>query len=471
MPESSPTWSPRSESLRQAPIAGSLLDRPWKSFREDPLTMLTAAAQEHGDLVQFLMGPIRLYLVTDPAQVQRVFVEQRHNFSKRTRGYEALRMYLGDGLVTSEGEFWKRQRRIAQPAFHKQRIAGFADTMVQFADDLADRWARDHALGRTIDAYADMTALTLRIVARTLLSSEVQDDDRGIGEAVEVMNGMARDVMTNPLYPPMWVPTAKNRRFQRFGARIDRVVNEIIEQRRRTGKDEDDLLSMLMNARDDESGEGMTDAQLRDEIMTMFLAGHETTANALSWGLYLLSHHPTVRRQMQRELDGVLGGRRPALSDLVSLPYTRAVVRETMRLYPPAWSIGRRCEEDDALGGYRIRAGGIVIVSPWVTHRHPRYWPNPEGFDPERFMPDAPKRPRYAYFPFGGGPRQCIGNNFALMEIELVLATLVQRFDADLVAGTAVKPAAFVTLRPKDGLPMRLRARGKTSEASDPVAY
>ena len=458
-PTAATTRTPLRAPRREAPIGGTPLQGIWRRFRHDPLNLLTHAAREHGDVVQFVTGAIRLYLVVHPDHVQHVLVDHRRNYSKRTRGYDALRAYLGNGLVTSEGDFWQRQRRIAQPAFHRQRIATFADTMAALSSELADRWAADHALGRTIDAHADMTALTLRIVARTLLSSDVSDDNHEIGEAVERMNGMARDVMTNPLYPPMWVPTPKNLAFRRLGQRIDRVINGIIEERRRTGEDKGDLLSMLMYATDDETGERMTDAQLRDEIMTMFLAGHETTANALSWALYLLSTHPTVRRQMQAELDAVLGGRTPTFDDLPSLPYTHCVVQETMRLYPPAWSIGRRCEAEDTLGGYRIARDSLVILSPWVTHRHPRFWPNPEGFDPERFAAGADKRPRYAYFPFGGGPRQCIGNNFALMEADLVLATLVQRFDADLVPGSPVTPAAYITLRPSHGLPMVLRRR------------
>lgn len=443
---------------REPPRGGSRLQPFWRVFRDDPLRMLTNAVREHGDVVQFVMGPVRIYLVAHPDHVQRLFVDNARNYDKRTRGYDTLRAFLGNGLLTSEGEFWKRQRRIAQPAFHRQRIAGFGETMVKYTADLVDRWTREQSLGRTIDAHADMTSLTLRIVSKTLLSAQVHGAS-GIGEAVERMNGMARDVMTNPFHPPLWIPTPRNREFRRLGERVDAVVNGIIDDRRRTGKDEDDLLSMLMNASDAETGERMTDSQLRDEIMTMFLAGHETTANALSWSLYLLSTHPTVRRRMQAELDEVLGGRLPTVDDLAALTYTRCVVQETLRLYPPAWSIGRRSIGEDTFGGYRIRSGCLVIAAPWVTHRHPRFWPNPEGFDPDRFADDAPKRPRYAYFPFGGGSRLCIGNNFALMEAQLVLATLAQRFDADLVPGAKVEPAAYITLRPRDGLPMTLRPR------------
>jgi len=273
------------------------------------------------------------------------------------------------------------------------------------------------------------------------------------------MNSFAREMMTNPLAIPAWVPTRRNREFQRLAGQLDAIVRGIIEQRRRTGEDPGDLLSMLMAAEDSETGERMTDDQLRDEVMTIFLAGHETTANSLSWTLLLLSEHPDVRRRLQAELDEVLGGRTPTFEDLPKLAYCKAVVSESMRLYPPAWSIGRRAEVEDVIDGYRIRKNSLIILSPWVTHRSPALWDNPEGFDPDRFGPDAPKRHRYAYFPFGGGARMCIGNNFAMMEAQLVLATLLSQHDVELVPGGRPKPDAFITLQPHGGLHMYVRPR------------
>lgn len=454
----------RAEPSREPPVAsegglgGALL-----AFRRDPLGMLTRTVARHGDLVQLRFGPLRVYVLAHPDHAQHVLVDGAKSYSKRTRGYDALRLLLGNGLVTSEGDFWRRQRRIAQPGFHKKRIAAFADTMTEESLALVHRWRTLARTGGPVDVAGEMTNLTLRIVSRTLLSTEVDDTDSSIGHAVDRMNGFAREMMTNPFTLPMWVPTRKNREFRRHADTLDGIVMGIIADRRRTGEDKGDLLSMLMAAEDAETGEHMTDAQLRDEVMTIFLAGHETTANALAWTLLLLSEHPDVARRLQAELDEVLGGRAPNLEDLPRLETTRRVVRESMRLYPPAWSIGRRAEVDDVVGGFRIKADSLVILSPWVTHRSPALWPNPEGFDPDRFAPDAPKRPRYAYFPFGGGPRQCIGNNFALMEAELVLATIMSHFSVALEPGHRPEPQAFITLQPKGGLPMRLLPRGAAS--------
>jgi cytochrome P450 len=432
-------------------IAGGFL-----AFRRDPLGTITRAAQTHGDLVQFRFGPLRAYVPVRPEYVQHILVDHHRNYSKRTRGYDALRLLLGNGLVTSEGEFWKRQRRIAQPAFHRQRIAGFADSMAELTQERADLWRAHAASGKPLDIAREMTDLTLRIVSRTLLSAPIDDANASIGEAVDRMNAYARDMMTNPLSVPHWVPTRRNRDFRRLSGQLDTLVRGVIESRRQTGDDPGDLLSMLMEARDDD-GSGMTDDQLRDEVMTIFLAGHETTANSMSWTLLLLSEHPDVRRRLQAELDEVLGGRLPTFEDLSSLPYTNCVVQEAMRLYPPAWSIGRRAEEDDVIDGYVIHKNALMILSPWVTHRSPALWDNPEGFDPDRFGPDAAKRHRYAYFPFGGGPRQCIGNGFAMMEAQIILATLMSQFDVELVSGARPKPDAFITLQPRGGLSMFVR--------------
>lgn len=459
MPALSSTLHVGDGQRREPPIAGTPLSGVWRQFRHDPLALLTRTARDHGDVSQFVMGPMRVVLLAAPHHVQRMFVDNARNYTKRTRGYDALRAALGDGLVTSEGNFWKRQRRIAQPAFHRSRIAGFAETMSHASQQMVQRWNEDAALGRVVDVHASMTELTLWIVSRTLLGSEVDDHNKIVAHAVERMNGMARDMMTNPFYPPLWMPTPRNLEFKRLGRQLDDIINGVIETRRRSGEDTGDLLSMLMHAQDEETGERMNDRQLRDEVMTMFLAGHETTANALTWALYLLSRNPAVRRRLQAELDTVLGGRPPTFEDVPKLEYTKMVIYEAMRLYPPAWSIGRRAEEEDVIDGYRIRKDSLVIACPWVTHRHPRYWPNPEGFDPERFADGPPKKPKYAYFPFGAGARLCIGMSFALMEAQIVLASLVQRFDANLVPGAEVKPAAFITLRPAHGLPMSLTRR------------
>lgn len=440
-----------------------MVEQPWSSlvrFRRNPLAFLTAAAARHGDVVAFGGARLSICLVRHPDLVQRVFVDHHRNYDKKTRGFDALRFFLGNGLLTSEGDFWRRQRRIAQPSFHRRRIADFAESMVELTEEMLTSWAtRDPA--QPFDLAEAMADLTLRIVSRTLLSTDVTDDDHSIGHGVGRLNVYGRRYMSNPFaLAPTW-PTPANREFHRITHEIDRVVLGIIEGRRRTGSPpRPDLLSMLMDARDAQTGEAMTDRQLRDEVMTIFVAGHETTANALAWTFYLLSQSPRVTRTVLEELDRVVGARSVALDDLPALETLGRVVKESLRLYPPAWTIGRRTVADDVMGGYRIRAGTLVMCAPWVTHRDPRFWPDPEGFDPDRFHPERERQQhRYAYFPFGGGPRTCIGNSFASMELALVLATVLRRFVPNLVAGHPVEPEPLITLRPRYGLRVTLQPR------------
>jgi cytochrome P450 len=361
---------------------------------------------------------------------------------------------LGNGLLTSEGDFWRRQRRIAQPAFHKERIAAFGDVMVRAAEDTARAWTAVAKSGGTLDVAAEMMRLTLRIAGETLLSSDVTGHAAVVGDAVSLLLREANRRILQPIEVPLRVPTPNNRRVLRVLSELDAIVFRMIEDRRRmTGGRPSDLLTMLMEARDEETGEGMTDKQLRDEVLTIFLAGHETTANALSWTFYLLSLHPEVARRTSAELADVLGGRAPQVADLGRLVYTTAVLKEAMRLFPPAWIVGRRAVEDDTIDGYDIPRDSIVFVSPWLTHRHPAFWQNPEGFDPERFLPErAATIHRYAYFPFGAGPRLCIGQGFAMIEAVLLLATLAQRIRLDLVPGHRVVPHPSITLRPRYGI-------------------
>jgi cytochrome P450 len=469
MTEDLPTAGSYAGPIRSAPSATQGLGLgAWREFRRDPLEFLCRVSNTHGDVVRWRVGPMPIYLLRHPDAVQRVLVDRNRNYDKQTRGYDALRLFLRDGLLTSEGSFWRRQRRIAQPAFHRGRIAAFGKTMVDLTQAMLPAWERHADRGETVDVAEEMTSLTLRIVAKTLMSTDVNDRDNEVGRAVELLNAFARDLMTNPFTLPLSLPTPRNRRFRRAADVLERTLRTIIAQRRRTGEDAEDLLSMLMAARDEDTGESMSDEQLRDEAMTIFLAGHETTANALAWALYLLSTHPDVERRVRTELFDVLGDRAPTIDDLGKLVYLQQVVKETLRLYPPAWSIGRRAVEADVIDGYRIDAGSLVLLSPWVTHRHPAFWPNPEGFDPERFTPQVEQtRPRYAYFPFGGGPRLCIGNNFAMMEAQLVLATVLQRVSAALVPGHPVVPQPLITLRPAHGLRMSLhRAPSAVRSAS-----
>ncbi len=433
-------------------ILGSLPDA-----RRDPIALFMNARAQYGDLVRFRFGTMTAHLVSSPAGANQVLAENNKNYGKETRGFAQLRLILGNGLLTAQGDFWKRQRRLAQPAFHRNRIAGFATSMVRASEQCAARWAE--AKG-PLDVHHEMMRLTLQIVGETLLGFDPTSAAAEVSNALDFLLHLANDRMTRLFPLPVKLPTAEHRRMRLALRQLDSVVLRVIAERRAQSAAERegaaDLISMLMQARDLETGEAMTDAQLRDEAMTIFLAGHETTANALCWTFFLLSRYPAAGRELRAELKRELGGRSPTAEDLPKLRYTRMVLEEAMRLYPPAWIIARSVIGDDEIEGCHIPGGSIIFVSPYVTHRHPRIFENPEGFDPERFAPERAPLAKGAYFPFGGGPRQCIGNGFAIMEGQLVLATLLQKFRLDLVPGYLAQPVPSITLRPKNGMPMEL---------------
>jgi len=422
---------------RGHPLLGSL-----PLVRRDPIRVFLQSFRDYGDVVRFRFGPLVAHLVSSPAGVNHVLAENNKNYGKQTRGYAALRYVLGNGLLTSEGEFWKRQRRIAQPAFHRQRIASFAAAMVRAAEECCEK------LERQVDVHHEMMRLTLRIVGETLLGYDPSRDADQVGEALALLLRIVNQRTARLIFfaRPV-IPTPENRRVRRSLAQLDEIVMRIIGERRKSPGD--DLLSMLMEARDADTGEAMDDRQLRDEAMTIFLAGHETTANALAWTWLLLARYPAALRELREELSRVLGGRNPTADDLPRLKFTRMLLEESLRLYPPAWIIARSATGADEIGGYEIPAGSIVFVSPYVVHRHPRYWSDPEGFDPHRFEKEPP---RGAYFPFGGGPRACIGNGFAMMEAQLVLATMAQRVKFELVPGHPIEIEPSITLRPRYGI-------------------
>ncbi len=415
-------------------------------------------AREYGDLARIDVVRTSLFLATHPDLVKDVLVTNNRLYG-RGRGHLRMKLLLGDGLLTTDGEAHKRQRRLVQPAFHRQRVESYGDTMAQRAEELAGRW-RD---GSTVDVLSEMMALTLVIVANTLFGATVDDEVEEIGSALTAMFEMFGFALMpfSELFDRVPVPTTLRLRHAR--ARLDATIYRIIAERRRSGRDHGDLLSMLLLAQDTgEEGDGgsMTDVQLRDEATTLFVAGHETTANALTWSWYLLSCNPEAERTMHAELDRVLAGRRPDAGDLASLPYTRAVLAESMRLYPPVWALGRRALADQTLGGYDIPGGSLVVVSPFITHRDPRFYSDPDRFLPERWLDErAPERPRFSYFPFGGGARQCIGEQFAWMEGVLLLATIGQRWHLQLAPGHPVELNPLITLRPKHGMRMTLHSR------------
>lgn len=422
----------------------------------DPLTAFTALARRYGDLVQFRGLSGRLFLLNHPDTIHDVLVTRSRRFAKG-RALERTRPVLGTGLLTSEGAFHLRQRRLMQPAFHQQRIAEFATTMTAHADRLTAGWQ----VGETRDLAVDMMRLTLGIVGETLFGAEVDADAARVRAALNtVMHGFP--LLMLPFSGLLQrLPLPVMRRLRAARADLDGIIYALINARRADGTDHGDLLSMLLAAQDPESADpaaGMTDAEVRDEVMTIFLAGHETTANALAWTWHLLAGHPEIEAKLHAELREVLPGNRlPTHADQPALVYTEQVVREAMRLYPPAWLISRRALETCEIGGYEIPRGSIVVMSQWVTHRDARWFPDPETFRPERWTPEFKNAlPRHAYFPFGGGPRRCIGEGFAWMELILLVARIASRWRFTRLDSTPVVPEPLITLRPANGLPMRL---------------
>ncbi len=419
----------------------------------DPLAVFLGWAREFGDIFYYRAAWIHVYFLNHPDLIETVLVRNYQNFLK-DHVVRKSRWFFGDGLLTNEGESWLRQRRLSQPAFHRERISSYARTMTGYADQMLASW-KD---GETRDIHQEMMQLTLRIVVRALFNVESEE----IGKISAAMNVLMRNsVGLRLLLPPIarYLPTPAMIEFRRAVRQLDETVYGIIAGRRPVESDSGDLLSMLMQARD-EDGSRMTDKQLRDEVMTFLLAGHETTALALSWTWHLLGQNPEVEEKLHAELDRVLDCRAPSFSDLPALANAERVIKESMRLYPPAWSLARTVIKEFDVGGYRIPAGANVVMSTWIMHRDSRFFPEPEKFDPDRWLPErSQKLPRFAYFPFGGGPRQCIGAAFAMMEATLLLATIAQRFRFRRVAGHPIVPVPSFTLRPKYGIKMMLQAR------------
>ena len=419
----------------------------------DPLSLFTTWAREFGDMFYYRAAWIHVYFFNHPELIEAVLVRNYQNFLK-DHVVRKSRWFFGQGLLTNEGESWLQQRRLSQTAFHRDRVTSYAKIMTDHAQEMLASWRS----GEILDVHQEMMQLTLRIVVRTLFSVEPEE----IGRISWAMNVLMRNsVGIRLLLPPMarFLPIPAMIEFRHAVRQLDETVYRIIRQRRQNERDTGDLLSMLMQVRD-EDGSRMSDKQLRDEVMTFLIAGHETTALALSWSWHLLGHYPDSERQLHNELDRVLRGRTPEFSDLRNLPYVERIIKEAMRLYPPAWSLARTVVKEFEIGGYRIPAGANVVMSTWVMHRDPRYFPDPETFYPDRWLPErSQKLPRFAYFPFGGGPRQCIGASFAMMEAKLLLATIAQSFELRAVAVHSVVPVPSFTLRPKHGIRMTVEAR------------
>jgi cytochrome P450 len=429
----------------------SLVYRPGRN----PLVFFSNLARTYGDLATVRLGGERVFLVSDPAIVKDILVTSNRNFTK-SRGLERTKRVLGNGLLTSEGAVHLRQRRLMQPAFHHSRIAGYGDTMVMYADRMRRGWIE----GAIVDMAREMNRLTLSIVGKTLFDVDVEQQAAAVGEALTAV----MDTFWLTMLPFSDVierlPVPRLRRARLARGRLDAIIYRMIADHRASGRDQGDLLSMLLAAQDEDDGRGMTDVQVRDEAMTIFLAGHETTANALTWTWYLLSQSPEVERKLHEEIDRVLDGRLPATADTAALPYVERVVTEAMRLYPPAWIIGRRAIDAFTIGDFVAPPRSIFVMSPYIIQRDAQYFPNPERFDPDRWTAEfLATLPKFAYFPFGGGPRQCIGEPFAWMELVLLMATLAQSWKARLLPGHPVETQPLITLRARHGMRMTLERR------------
>jgi len=450
---------------------GHLLLGSLREVQHEPLELLRDGFRVHGDVVRYRFGATHAFLLAHPDHIRHVLHDNHRNYDKHNVDYAMLRRLLGNGLLTSDGAFWHRQRRLMAPMFHRQRVAGFCSLMVDRTLEMLARWDALAQSGEPFDAAAEMARLTLAIVAKALFSADVSDDAEAIGTALTEVN---RQLGEFSLLDMVWmIPTPRKRRFRAAVRALDQVVGKIIDQRRRAAHRNEDLLSMLLDAVDEETSEGMTPRQVRDEVLTLLLAGHETTANALAWTWYLLSQNPEAENKLHREIAGVLGERAPNALDLPQLPYTRMAIEESMRLYPPAWAISRNAIGEDEIGGYRVPRRTNMIICSFITHRHPAFWEEPERFDPERFSPERSEgRPNFAYLPFGGGPRVCIGNGFAMTEAQLVVATVAQRYRLRLAPGHPVELHPLITLRPRHGMRMTLHpaAAADTGDTGDRAA-
>ncbi len=427
-------------------------------FNRDSLGFIERLHRDYGDVVSARFFYVPSYFLFHPDHIEYVLATNSRNFIKplsfRTPFFNRL---VGRGLLTSEGDFWRRQRRLAQPAFHRERIASYARRMVEDGEALTKTW-RD---GEIRDIHRDMMRLTMEIVTHTLFNVDVTDDADKVARALSVLVEPFGSQATLKWILDNRFPTPTNRRFHKVAAQLDEVVYRIIGQRRAGGnQDQGDLLSMLLQAHDDD-GSQMTDQQLRDEVITLFLAGQETTALTLSWAWYLLARHPAAETQLWRELDEVLeGGRAPEAADYPRLKFTEMVVKESMRLYPPAYIVGREAVEDCEMGGYRVPAHTQLFMPTWVVHRDARFFTEPDEFRPERWTPEfISTLPKYAYFPFGGGPRVCIGNSFAMMEIVLLMATIARNYQLEMVSSRPVQLVPAMSLRPRDGIRMIVKNR------------
>lgn len=453
LPGARSTRAPLAPGPKGSPILGVMSE-----FSRDTFGFIERC-RGYGDVVRMRFLYMTAYFLYHPNDIEYVITTNAKNFIKsRNQRSPLFQRLVGNGLLTSEGEVWKRQRRLAQPAFHRHRINAYAETMASFSERMISNWIADEVR----DIHRDMMRLTLEIVVKTLFNADVSADADKVGRVLSRIVTPFAGQATLKWIVDNRLPTATHRSFNKDAREIDAIVYRIIDERRRSGQDEGDLLSMLLNAQD-EDGSRLNDKQLRDEVMTIFLAGHETVALTLSWAWYLLAQNPEAEENFHAELADVLGGRLPTLEDLARLQYTEKIIKESMRLYPPAYALGREAVEECEIGGFRVAAGAQVFMFQWATQRDPRFFPQPQEFQPERWTEEFTNGlPKYAYFPFGGGPRACIGNYFAMMEAVLVLATIGQRFRFSLVPEHSVTLMPAMSLRPKDGIQVVVEKRTRS---------
>jgi cytochrome P450 len=435
---------------RGLPMVGSLFD-----YFRDMLGFLLRTAQAYGDIAYFKLGSRQVYLLSHPDHIKDVLVTNNRNFQK-SRALQRSKIVLGEGLLTSEGEIHLRERRIIQPVFHNKRIKAYADVMSEFASRIGENWGN----GEVVDIHREMMRLTLAIVVKTLFGAEIRSGADDIGKSLTtIVNQFPRMLFPLSEYLDK-IPLPSTRKFFNALETLDKTVYHLIHERRKSRVHGDDLLSMLLSAQDEEGGDGLTDVQVRDEAMTLFLAGQESTANSLVWTWYLISQHPHVEQKIHDELDSVLDARLPKVDDLKKLVYTRMVFSESLRLYPPAWTVVRRAIEDYQVDGYVVPSGADIYMSQYVVHHDPRFFSDPFRFDPERWnMEQDSPLPQFAYFPFGGGPRLCIGESFAWMEGIMLIAAIAAKWKMHLVPGQNVVPKPLITIRPKRGMKMIMERR------------
>ena len=445
-----------------APLPDPTGPTPWDLLRDarrlmhNPLPVWEEWRRHHGDLVRVEVAGQRFYLAFHPRHVEAVMKTRADNYIRETPAAQVLRLIQGLGLATVTGARWRRRRKQLAPWFFARKVDGYGPLMMDMIEDYLRDWQGPAARGEPVDLLAEMVSLAIRIGSSTLVSTDLKPHLKEMERLIEDVQDFAARRLQSPFWAPMWLPLPSHRRFQRALARLDELIYQAIAERRGGDEDRDDVLGMLLRTKDPETGDGLTDLEVRDELMTIAGAAHDTTGLTLTWTFLHLAANPAVRERVEAEVRGVLGGRWPCAADLEAMPYTHQVLQETLRLTPPIYALMRQVVADDELGGKRVRAGAFMLTSTTMTQRHPEFWPDPERFDPERFAPDAPPIDPFSYIPFGAGPHLCIGKNFALLDTQLVVAAIVSRYRLELEPGFEVDVRAGLSYRPQGPIPMRL---------------